>query len=221
MASKRCRIVYQPLFRKFQPLKCTAKPGANQLLGGNTLLPIRPSRHLLKSPGKNKDMSSSDRFPLNTNREIYIYILSIYKQKKLNQMEAKRRSALPRWEGRPRCHSKQAVPSARRFAKQSGHEVKPSHTEGLPTNVDPTLWMDEIHFAPPKKPWNDDSPVNTNKQWFFHGFKTVQNFVHPQYEFQPQFINRGKGPLQCGLIPTTFHPEKSTFPPPPDYKQVG
>ena len=28
------------------------------------------------------------------------------------------------------------------------------------------LWMDEIHFAPPKKPWNDDSPVNTNKQWF-------------------------------------------------------
>ena len=23
----------------------------------------------------------------------------------------------------------------------------------------------EIHFAPPKKPWNDDSPVNTNKQW--------------------------------------------------------
>ena len=22
----------------------------------------------------------------------------------------------------------------------------------------------EIHFAPPKKPWNDDSPVNTNKQ---------------------------------------------------------
>ena len=28
------------------------------------------------------------------------------------------------------------------------------------------LWMDEIHFAPPKRPWRDDSPVNTNKQWF-------------------------------------------------------
>ena len=27
------------------------------------------------------------------------------------------------------------------------------------------LWMDAIHVAPPKKPWNDDSPVNTSKQW--------------------------------------------------------
>ena len=24
----------------------------------------------------------------------------------------------------------------------------------------------KIHFAPPKKPWNDDSRVNTNAQWF-------------------------------------------------------
>ena len=23
----------------------------------------------------------------------------------------------------------------------------------------------EIHFAPPKRPWSDDSPVNTGKQW--------------------------------------------------------
>ena len=28
------------------------------------------------------------------------------------------------------------------------------------------LWMDEIHFGPPKKPWNDDSPANTSKQCF-------------------------------------------------------
>ena len=27
------------------------------------------------------------------------------------------------------------------------------------------LWMDEIHFAPLKKPWNEDLFVNTNKQW--------------------------------------------------------
>ena len=27
-------------------------------------------------------------------------------------------------------------------------------------------WMDEIHFAPPKKPWNDDFLVNTSQQWF-------------------------------------------------------
>ena len=24
----------------------------------------------------------------------------------------------------------------------------------------------EIHFAAPKKPWHDDSPVNTNEKWF-------------------------------------------------------
>ena len=34
----------------------------------------------------------------------------------------------------------------------------------------PSVWsrkshtVDEIHFAPPKKPWKDDSPANTNKQ---------------------------------------------------------
>ena len=26
--------------------------------------------------------------------------------------------------------------------------------------------MDEGNPAPPKKPWKDDSPVNTNNQWF-------------------------------------------------------
>ena len=33
-------------------------------------------------------------------------------------------------------------------------------------NLEEGLWVDEIHFAPPKKPWNDDSPVSTSKQWF-------------------------------------------------------
>ena len=41
--------------------------------------------------------------------------------------------------------------------------------------------VDEIHFAPPRKPWYDDSPVNTNQQMASHGFKVVQEFVHPQY----------------------------------------
>ena len=31
------------------------------------------------------------------------------------------------------------------------------------------LWMEEIHFAPPKKPWSDDSPVNTKKKWLQSG----------------------------------------------------
>ena len=34
-----------------------------------------------------------------------------------------------------------------------------------------SLCMDEIHFAPPKKPWNVDSAVNTNHQWFVMAFK--------------------------------------------------
>ena len=38
--------------------------------------------------------------------------------------------------------------------------------KGCPHFEDIGLWMDEIHFAPPQKPWKDDSPVNTNKQWF-------------------------------------------------------
>ena len=37
--------------------------------------------------------------------------------------------------------------------------------------------------APPKNPWNDDSTVNTNELWFcLHGFKAVQDFVHPQFD---------------------------------------
>ena len=35
----------------------------------------------------------------------------------------------------------------------------------------------EIRFAPPNKPWNLDSPVNTNHQWFEAVRKDV---VHPQ-----------------------------------------
>ena len=42
-------------------------------------------------------------------------------------------------------------------------------------------WMDEIHFAPPKKPWTDDSLVNTKQTRVPRGFKVVQDFVHPQY----------------------------------------
>ena len=32
------------------------------------------------------------------------------------------------------------------------------------------LWMDKIHFAPPKRPWNDHSPCNYKKKSFswFH-----------------------------------------------------
>ena len=43
--------------------------------------------------------------------------------------------------------------------------------------------VDGRNPAPPKKPCNDDSPVNTNKRYGFnHGFKVVRtDLVHPQY----------------------------------------
>ena len=36
--------------------------------------------------------------------------------------------------------------------------------------------LDGRNPAPPQKPWNDDSLISTNKQWFYHGFK-VQDFA--------------------------------------------
>ena len=42
----------------------------------------------------------------------------------------------------------------------------------------------EIHFAPPKKPWNDLIPQRKYQQTIVsHGFNVVQDFVHPQYGF--------------------------------------
>ena len=43
----------------------------------------------------------------------------------------------------------------------------------------PTVDGYKSHFAPPKKPWNNDSPVNTNTHNGSHGLKVVQDFVHP------------------------------------------
>ena len=51
-------------------------------------------------------------------------------------------------------------------------------------------WMAEIHFAPPKKPWNDNFLVNTRQAMVFHGFKGVQDFVHAQY-LVPQRVPTG------------------------------
>ena len=38
-------------------------------------------------------------------------------------------------------------------------------------------WMDGIHFAPPKKPWNDASPVNTKKHCvpWFHRISSIHS----------------------------------------------
>ena len=41
--------------------------------------------------------------------------------------------------------------------------------------------VDGRTLAPPKKPWNGDSLVNTNKQWCSMVSKVVKDFVHPRY----------------------------------------
>ena len=52
--------------------------------------------------------------------------------------------------------------ATRSFGREFGREPVLAGL-GLGSLTDP--WMDEIHFAPPEKPWNDDSPVNANEQW--------------------------------------------------------
>ena len=37
---------------------------------------------------------------------------------------------------------------------------------------------DKVHFASPKKPWTDDSPVNTTEQWFPMGFRPSTVHLH-------------------------------------------
>ena len=50
----------------------------------------------------------------------------------------------------------------------------------------PVRWMGKIHFAPPKKPANASSPINTNSKGFSHGFISVvrTDFVHPQQQLR-------------------------------------
>ena len=46
---------------------------------------------------------------------------------------------------------------------------------GNPGAFRPVDTVDGRSPASPKKPWSDDSPINTNKQWFPRGFKVVRN----------------------------------------------
>ena len=42
--------------------------------------------------------------------------------------------------------------------------------------------VDGRNPAPPQRPWKDDSPVNTNKEWLpMISKKCEMDFVHPQY----------------------------------------
>ena len=62
--------------------------------------------------------------------------------------------------------------------------------------------MDGQDPAPPKKPWNDDSAVNTNTCWFPMVLKWCEmDFGHPQYYFQRSSLGQdvlatSQGPLK-------------------------
>ena len=69
-------------------------------------------------------------------------------------------------------------------------------------------WKDEIHFAPPTKPWNDESPVNTNKRYGFQWIQSGANGFRPStvcwfslamrtHEMLVEvFLKMGLGPLK-------------------------
>ena len=49
--------------------------------------------------------------------------------------------------------------------------------------------VDGRNPAPPKNPWDDDFPVNTNKQWFPEVSTCELDFDHPQH--QPCYLGGG------------------------------
>ena len=81
--------------------------------------------------------------------------------------------------------------------------------------------VNEIHFAPPKNPWNDDSLVTTNKQWLQPWFRsgakwiapTVPSVVPLSVPFRRGFPPGGSGQeLQRTLLQTSDRrPPKSSW----------
>ena len=69
--------------------------------------------------------------------------------------------------------------------------------------------MDEVCFAPPKKPWNGDSPVNTNQQQFrmvskwcrissIHGMSPMRAFI--DVFFLLFFCQGADGLIRCNRL---------------------
>ena len=65
--------------------------------------------------------------------------------------------------------------------------------------------MHEIHFAPRKKAWNNEPPVNTNKQWFEPWFQSGAGFrpstvlMGTGLGFAWGSLRLGKGPMLGGF----------------------
>ena len=82
------------------------------------------------------------------------------------------------------------------------------------------LWMDEMHFAPPKKPWNDDSPVNTNKRYGFNhsflggcdmDFATIHRFTG-ESPSNLHLLGFASAPLQPPGAKTQLRPSAFSLP---------
>ena len=77
-----------------------------------------------------------------------------------------------------------------------------------------SLLMDKIHFAPPDKPWNDDSQASINQPWFPMASKWCEtDFVHPRYVDTHRahvIIDMGvcEAKLNCPLRPRTSGSEE-------------
>ena len=71
-----------------------------------------------------------------------------------------------------------ARPRNRRIGKRQDSEEHSSVSYPR-TTKESSSTVDKIHLAPPKKPWNDDSPVDTKKQWPF--MVSRQDFVHSMH----------------------------------------
>ena len=57
------------------------------------------------------------------------------------------------------------------------------------------LCMDEIHFAPPKTPWGDASPVNTGLQTFWFALVSARGALEADLDNHPQYQGAGAKPL--------------------------
>ena len=75
-------------------------------------------------------------------------------------------------------------PSTNQFMNRGGGERLPSKSgliHSYRREAPTQQWMDEIHFAPPKKPSGNEliPPVNTNKPWLLIVSWVVRNGFRP------------------------------------------
>ena len=63
------------------------------------------------------------------------------------------------------------------------------------------LLMDEVRFAPLKKPWNASIPLRNYQQAMASSFKLVRDFLPQYYKDVPSGLQRGSQDVRLGGIP--------------------